>query len=316
MRRLAIVIVAPLLFVPLAACSAAPNHDKEAQAITEIPGVVDADSYWDHPGALQSNNHGVVAVGLGSHPDPSEVVDLVDDVFEVAGEGGWCKTVVFVLEDSPDAESYAEWTDEARRHTGAEVDPEVSSMKTECDPMGSNARSTAARLRTVVEVSAAVGSPIHAEVQHYRFLDISIAEAGLGAAWPDTLHKIASVQQPAEATWTVTGTDFSMESEGITARTAQRWEELVSGIHDLPGIRVSHRHGDDHSFHVDYEAGNGAQAATKILTKQIHPAARRLAAQPEVEFLTMSVTSDDLSTETYKASWGLPGEEPGRWRQR
>lgn len=304
-RRPAAVAVL-LLSLSLAACAREPGDvDETADRVADVPGVVAADADWEKGPSWKVHDEGVVAAAIGADPDPASLDDIVSEVYGVTDGVDWCTRVAFVAADEPDASAYIAFpgskVDRQRASslvTGSEPDPETD---------------TAQLLGTIVDASRAAGSSVQGHPIGSN-LSITMLDAGAAAAWPDVLGRLAAVEQPANASWNVTGDDFSMNLAGaITKTAAARWQEFMTGFADLPGLAVSAREGDGHYFSVTYRADADARAATRILTREIGPAARRLAARPGVDSVTVNVTD---GTTQYDAWWGHENRTPGRWHQR
>lgn len=306
MSRSALPVAVLLLGLSLAACASEPGDvDETADKVADVPGVVAADADWEKGPSWKVHDEGVVAAAIGADPDPAELADIVSEVYGVTDGVDWCTRVAFVAADEPDASAYIAFpgskVDRQRASslvTGAEPDPET-------DP--------ARALGTIIDASRAAGSSVQGHPIGSK-LSITMLDAGAAAAWPGVLGRLAAVEQPAGVSWDVTGDDFSMNLDGVITRaTAARWGEFMADFADLRGVRVSDREGDGHYFVVSYRADDDARAATRILSKEIAPAARRLAARPGVDSVTVNVT--DGSTQ-YDAWWGRENRTPGRWHQR
>lgn len=306
MKPFAALVAVLLLSLSLAACAREPGDvDETADKVAEVPGVVAADADWEKGPSWKVHDEGVVAAAIGADPDPGQLADIVSGVYGVTDGVDWCTRVAFVADDEPDASAYIAFpgskVDRQRASslvTGAEPDPETD---------------TALVLGTIVDASRAAGSPVQGHPIG-RNLSITMLDAGAAAAWPDVLGRLAMVEQPAGVSWDVTGDDFSMNLDGaITKATTARWGEFMTGFADLPGITISGREGNGHYFVVSYRADEDARAATRILTKEVGPVARRLAARPGVDSVTVNVTD---GTTQYDAWWGRENRTAGRWRQR
>lgn len=295
-----------LLSLPLAACSRAPGDvDETAEKVAEVPGVVAADADWQKGASWKVHDEGVVAAAVGADPEPGGLADVVSGVYAVTDGVDWCTRVAFVAADEPDASAYIAFP-------GSKADPKrASSLVTACE---ADAEVDAAQLlSTVADAGQAAGSSVQGHPIG-RNLSMSVLEAGTAAEWASALDRLAAVEQPTTVSWDVTGSDFSMNLAGpITTATAARWDEFVTGLADLPGLTVTARIGNGRSFTVDYRADDDAQAATRVLTKAVGPAARRLAARPGVDSVTVNVT--DGATQ-YDAWWGPGNQTPGRWHRR
>jgi hypothetical protein len=295
-----------LLSLSLAACAREPGDvDETADKVADVPGVVAADADWEKGPSWKVHDEGVVAAAIGADPDPAELADIVSEVYDVTDGVDWCTRVAFVAADEPDASAYIAFpssnVDRQRASslvTGAEPDPETD---------------TALVLGTIVDASRAAGSSVQGHPIGSS-LSITMLDAGAAAAWPDVLGRLATVEQPAGVSWDVTGDDLSMNLDGaITKATAARWGEFMAGFADLQGLKVSGREGNGQYFVVSYRADEDARAATRILTRELGPAARRLAARPGVDSVTVNVTD---GTTQYDAWWGRENRTAGRWRQR
>lgn len=305
MSRCAVPAAVLLLGVALTACGGEPGDvDETAEKVADVPGVVAADADWEKGPSWKVHDEGVVAAAVGADPDPGSLDDLVSEVYGVTDGVDWCTRVAFVAADEPDASAYIAFpgskVDRQRASslvTGSEPDPETD---------------TAQLLGTIVDASRAAGSSVQGHPIGSN-LSITMLDAGTAAEWPDVLGRLATVEQPAGVSWTVAGDNFSFNLEAaITKATAARWEEFMTSLTDVAGLTVTDREGNGTYFVVTYQADD-AQAATRVLTKEIGPAARRLAARAGVDSVTVNVTD---GTTQYDAWWGRANQAPGRWHRR
>ncbi|WP_109509334.1 hypothetical protein [Nocardioides speluncae] len=294
-----------LLSLALTSCAREPGDvDETADRVADIPGVVAADADWEKGPSWKVHDEGVVAVAIGADPDPAGLADLVSEVYDVTDGVDWCTRVAFVAADKPDASAYIAFP-------GSKVDRQrASSLVTgeQPDPETDTAR----LLKTIVDAGRATGSSVQGHPIGSN-LAITMLDAGAAADWPAVLSRLAAVEQPSSVSWTVSGEDFSFNLDAAIAKsTAVRWDEFMAGLTDLPEVKVTAREGNGQYFTVTYQADD-ARAATRVLTKKVGPAARRLAARAGVDSVTVNVTD---GTSQYDAWWGRGSQTPGRWHQR
>lgn len=304
-RRPAAVAVL-LLSLALAACAREPGDvDETAEKIADVPGVVAADADWEKGPSWKVHDEGVVAAAIGSSPDQAGLEELVSKVYGITGDVDWCTRVAFVAADEPDASAYIAFP-------SSKLDRQrASSLVTGAQPDAET--DTARLLGTIIDVSRAAGSSVQGNPIGNN-LAITMLDAGAATQWPAVLNRMAAVDQPAGVSWSIAGDDFSMNLDApITKATAAHWREFMAGFADLPGLAVAGREGNGDYFVVSYRSDHDSRAATRVLTRKIGLAARRLAARSGVDSVTVNVTD---GTTQYDAWWGRENKTPGRWHQR